>query len=253
MSGDLEGKRILVAGSSRGIGFAIAERFAEDGGGLILTGRTGTDLDDAQSRLQDKFGRPVTALRGDLSDQDQAREILAVADPVDIAVINFGATNTAAGFQTSDGEWDRLIAANLGGPFRLARHLATDMKDRGSGVLLFIGSIAGIEAIGAPIAYGAGKAGLRHAMKAMARELAPFGVRVNMISPGNILFDGGRWAWRRSKDPNAIDDLIERTVPLKRFGTVREVADAAAFLCSPEASFVVGTDLVVDGGQTTGF
>ena len=90
-------------------------------------------------------------------------------------------------------------------------------------------------------------------MKAMARELAPFGVRVNMISPGNILFDGGRWATRRSKDPKAIDDLIDRTVPLKRFGTVREVADAAAFLCSPDASFIVGTDLVVDGGQTTGF
>jgi 3-oxoacyl-[acyl-carrier protein] reductase len=86
----------------------------------------------------------------------------------------------------------------------------------------------------------------------MARELGPFGVRVNMISPGNVIFEDGRWWRKRNVNPAQVEHMLNTVVPLGRFGTPDEVAHAALFLCSDKASFITGSDLVIDGGQTTG-
>jgi len=125
------------------------------------------------------------------------------------------------------------------------------MLEESKGVLLFISSIAGLEAIGAPTDYSVAKSALISLTKQMARRLAPK-VRVNCIAPGNIYFEGGSWDEKKTADPEKINKLIYATVPMNRFGTPDEIADAALFLCSDRASFITGSVLVVDGGQTVG-
>ncbi|HEU4551144.1 MAG TPA: SDR family oxidoreductase [Rhizomicrobium sp.] len=241
-------RKVLVAGASAGIGLGIARAFAEDGATLFLGGRN----DQALAQAAQQF-RGATPLVGDFSDSQAIGAALKAAGPLDVLVACYGDTDTPPGFDTDDAGWDRMVNANLSGPFRLAREAARQMKDQGHGAILFIGSICGHEVLGAPVGYNAGKAALRAVTKTMARELGPFGVRVNMISPGNVIFEGGRWARKRGADPARVAQMLDTAVPLRRFGTPQDIAAAALFLCSEQASFITGTDLIVDGGQTTGF
>ena len=239
--------KVLVAGASDGIGRGIAEAFAADGAQVVLGGRNAQKLEPLAAAIGGK------ALVGDFSDPAMVPGLLAAAGELEVLAVCYGDTDTPPGFDTPDADWDRLINANLSGPVRLARDAARAMMGRGQGAILFIGSICGHEALGAPIGYNAGKAALRAVTKTMARELGPSGVRVNMISPGNVIFEGGRWARKRAANPAQVEQMLNTAVPLRRFGTPQDVAAAALFLCSPQASFITGADLVVDGGQTTGF
>ncbi len=249
----LKNKVALVAGASRGIGSSIAEVFLAEGARVVLAGRDGNALETKRSKLAEIYGQQVTAIPADLSNPETIETVLDSIEVLDILVANYGATNTPPGYDTPDDEWDRLLLANLTGPARLAKSCASKMVTRNGGVILFIGSIAGQESIGAPIGYAVGKSGLNAIVKVMARELGAAGVRVNLLSPGNVLFDGGRWAEKRKNDPKRVDKLIEATVPLNRFASPREIADIAAFLCSDRAAFMTGTDVTVDGGQTVAF
>jgi len=123
------------------------------------------------------------------------------------------------------------------------------MLEKSSGVLLFISSIAGIEAFGAPTDYSTAKTAVIALAKNMARKLAKE-VRVNVLAPGNVLFPGGSWDEKIKDDPSEVEKIIESTVPMNRFGMPEEIADAAVFLCSERAGFITGSVLVVDGGQT---
>lgn len=243
-------RAVLVAGASQGIGEGIASAFARAGARVIIGGRRAEKLAATARNLAESTGGQVTPLAGDYADADDAARILRDTGIPDVLVICYGDTDTHPGFNTSDEVWDRLIANNLSGPARLARLAAVGMKERGSGVILFVGSVCGHEVLGAPIGYNVGKTGLRAVVKTMAHELGPHGVRVNMISPGNVLFEGGRWARKRTENPLEIDKLIKKTVPLGRFGTPDDIAQAAIFLCSDASSFITGSDLIVDGGQT---
>lgn len=243
-------RAVLVAGASQGIGEGIASAFARAGARVIIGGRRAEKLAATARNLAESTGGQVTPLAGDYADADDAARILRDTGIPDVLVICYGDTDTHPGFNTSDEVWDRLIANNLSGPARLARLAAVGMKERGSGVILFVGSVCGREVLGAPIGYNVGKTGLRAVVKTMAHELGPHGVRVNMISPGNVLFEGGRWARKRTENPLEIDKLIKKTVPLGRFGTPDDIAQAAIFLCSDASSFITGSDLIVDGGQT---
>lgn len=243
-------RSVFVAGASQGIGLAIARQFLTAGDHVTLAARNQAKLDTVVAGLNGEFNGRASGLAADLTAETLPATVLDALDQAEVVVLNFGATDTPPGFDTDDTEWNRLMAANLNAPARLARLAARSMSARGKGAILFIGSIAGREELGAPIAYTVGKAGLRALVKSMARQLGPSGVRVNMISPGNILFDGGRWAEKLAARPDEIGALIHRLVPLRRFGRPEEIAQAAMFLCSDQAGFVTGSDLVVDGGQT---
>ena len=125
------------------------------------------------------------------------------------------------------------------------------MLERSKGCLLFISSIAGMEAFGAPTDYSTAKAAIIALAKNMARKLAP-GVRVNVIAPGNVCFEGGSWDEKIQQNKKRVDKIIKSTVPMNRFASPQEIADSAVFLCSDRASFITGATLVIDGGQTVG-
>ena len=251
MAREFANRRVLIAGASAGIGKGIARAFAAAGALTVLGGRDSRRLEEASIELA-ALGI-VEALPGDFSSAIASPALLEKAGALDILVINYGDTDMAPGWDCPDDGWEKLIAANLIGPARLARIAARGMKTRGRGVILFIGSICGHQVLGAPIAYNAGKTALRSVVKTMAHELGPFGVRVNLISPGNILFEGGRWAEKRARDPAKVQAMLDSSVPLRRFGTPDEIAKAALFLCSDAAAFITGADLIVDGGQTSAY
>ena len=117
--------------------------------------------------------------------------------------------------------------------------------------ILFISSITGLEAIGAPVDYSTAKTAVIAFAKNLARKVAPE-VRVNVIAPGNVHFPESSWEEKIQTDPEIIEQMLQTTVPMKRFGTPQEIADATVFLCSALASFITGSVLVVDGGQTVG-
>ncbi len=248
---EFENCNVLVAGASRGIGKGIATAFAEAGASVWLGARKEATLERAADEIEKISGTRPDIVARDFSNSD-ASDLIDGLPALDVLVVNYGDTDTAPGFDTSDEAWGRLLTANLTGPARLSRHVARGMAERGHGSILFIGSICGREALGAPIGYNVGKAGLRALSKTMAHELGPTGVRVNLIQPGNVLFDGGRWDDKLKAHP-ALADSVLKAVPLRRFGTPDDIAQAALFLSSFRASFITGAELVIDGGQTVGF
>ncbi len=255
MNLNLDGRQVLVAGASQGIGAAIAEAFLFEGAKVIISARNQDRLNQTEQRLNAEYNDNVKAIKADLAVGQEIDMVLSLCETLDIVVVNYGATDSELGFETPDLDWHRLIGANLSGPARLAKSVAKKMvKSEGaSKVILFIGSIAGREAVGAPIAYSVGKSGLRVLTKIMAHELAEKGVRVNLLSPGNIIFEGGRWEKKLNLKPTNIRKLIKDTVPMNRFGTPEEIASVATFMCSDRASFMTGADVVVDGGQSVSF
>jgi len=255
---ELEDRCILVAGSSRGIGRGIAEAFLREGARTIVTGRTASSLRDTESQLVAAHGRDrVYAIQSDLATNEGVIEALSLArrhwGPVEGLVANIGAGRGQPGWSPDQGEWLRLFEVNLFGATRLATQVASDMVTNGGGCLVFVGSIAGVESIGAPVPYSAAKAALLSYSKNLARQLGPLGVRVNCVAPGNILFPDGSWDARLKANRIDTEQYIRSEVPLQRFGTVEDVANAVVFLASRRASFITGSCVVIDGGQTRGW
>jgi 3-oxoacyl-[acyl-carrier protein] reductase len=124
------------------------------------------------------------------------------------------------------------------------------LKGRDNPSITFISSIAGLEAIAAPIPYSTAKAGLQQAAKNLARQLGPEGIRVNTVAPGNVLAPGGTWEAKMAENPDQVKKYIETEVPLARFANPEEIAHAVVFLASARARFISGALLCVDGAQT---
>jgi 3-oxoacyl-[acyl-carrier protein] reductase len=248
-------KVVLVAGSSRGIGKAIAAAFLEEGARVCITGRSRADLDATEQ----EFGRAdcVLALEGDLTEASGVEAVYrAIADRwgrLDAMIANLGTGSGKQGWELEDAEWDRLFRLNFQASTRLAQK-AIPMLMKSGGCIVFVSSITGVEATLAPLPYSAAKAALIHYSKNLARQLAKQKVRVNCVAPGNVLFEGGSWARRLEERleerREAVMKHIEAEVPMGRFGTPAEIANLVVFLTSDRASFVTGACWVADGGQT---
>ena len=248
----LRGKTVLVTGSSRGIGLAIAGAFLAEGARVCVTGRDESTLKRAVRRLARRAPGRVLSFAGDLTN---AATIAACLEQIrrcwrrlDITVANIGSGQGRPFAATEPSDWDASLRTNLLSGVFLARQ-AMALMARG-GAFCFISSIAGVESLPAPVPYIAAKAGVIAAAKALARELAPRRIRVNVVAPGNIFVAGGTWDRKRRADARGVAAYLETAVPMRRLGTPEEVASVVVFLCAAPASFVTGACWIVDGGQT---
>ena len=165
---------------------------------------------------------------------------------------NVGLARGADLTATTDAEWQEAIDQTLMPAIRASRLVVPHMRARGGGVILMIASIFGREA-GGRMTYNAVKAAEISLAKSLAQQLASSKIRVNSVSPGSILFEGGSWWKRQQADPAGIADFVKREIPAGRFGRPEEVADVVAFVASPRASWINGTSIVVDGSQSRAF
>lgn len=247
-----EGKNVFVSGSSGGIGSAVAEAFLEEGARVTVHGRDAAKLESRRTALAAKFPDRVSAVAADLAlPEGRAAVVEAIgthAAALDAAVLCVGNGDVATGHDLTQAQWDAILAQNLFADTQMASLLVPLLRKGTAPSLCFIGSIAGLEVIKAPLGYAVAKAALDAYAKCLAQELAP-DIRVNIVHPGNVYFEGGRWEALKKERGEETDAMLASQVALKRFGAPEEIASAAVFVSSPKASFMTGASVVVDGGQ----
>jgi 3-oxoacyl-[acyl-carrier protein] reductase len=254
----LTNKVAIVTGSSRGLGLASARSLASEGCRVCLCARGDVRLRDAASEIAAAAGDPgrVLAVVADVSRADGVTRVIdetvQTFGGLDILVNNVGFAGGGTLLETTDEQWQEAIDQTLLPTIRASRHAVPHMQRRGGGVIVIIASIFGREA-GGRMAYNAVKAAEISLAKSLAQQLAPSGIRVNSISPGSILFEGGSWWRRQQADPAGIAEFVRRELPFGRFGRPEEVGDVVAFVCSDRASWISGTSIVVDGAQSRAF
>ncbi len=246
---ELAGKTALVTGSSRGIGWAIAEVLHSEGCRVALNARSMSELLASAGKLP---GTVVVA--GDVTVPADAQRIVADAAAalgrLDILVCTVGSGRSVPPGQETCEEWQRVFALNLWSATNCIE-AARSALEASRGAIVCVSSICGMEIVpGAPITYSAAKAALNAYVRGIARPLAALGIRINAVAPGNIVFEGSVWAHKSAEDPDAVQKMLERDVALARLGNPREVADLVAYLASARAGFATGGVWVLDGGQT---
>jgi 3-oxoacyl-[acyl-carrier protein] reductase len=220
-----------------------------------VTGRNKAALRQALRDLSlSSMGGTLQGFSGDMADPSAIRQCLLKVQKtygrIDIFIGNLGSGRGDSSWQATDAEWTDLLSINLCSSVRLARAILPSMIRSKGGSIVFISSIAGCERVGGPLAYGSAKAALMHFSKTLAHQMAPHHVRVNTVAPGNIFFKGGSWDEKLKKHRPKVMRYLRQEVPMGRFATPEEIADTVAFVASPRASFMTGSRVVVDGGQT---
>jgi 3-oxoacyl-[acyl-carrier protein] reductase len=246
----LEGKTALVTGAGRGIGRATAIRLASDGAKIAINFKGNTAAAEETKRAVEAAGSQAALVQGDVSlDADAERvvkEALAFGGGrLDILVNNAGITRDNLLLRMSAEEWDAVLDLNLRGAFLITKAAMRPMMKQRSGRIVSVSSIAGVMGNPGQANYSAAKAGLIAFTKTIAREMASRNITANAVAPGFVPTD------LTSIVPKDVQDAMLKQIPLARFGTAEDVANAIAFLASDEASYITGQVLVVDGGMVT--
>ena len=243
-----EGRGILVAGGSSGIGKATAARLAAEGGRVVINGRDPARLAAALAELRPAGVHGGAA--GDISREDEVErvvaEALAALGRIDVLVHSAGIDGAGVGaLDLAADDWRRVLEVNLTGPFLLARAVARHMAAAGGGAIVNVASLNGLAAEESFADYNASKGGLVMLTRSLALDLVRHNIRVNAVCPGYILTP---MTQEYAGDP-AVGPSIRAAIPMGRIGDPSEVAAAIAFLASDDASYITGELLVVDGGR----
>ena len=246
----LNKKVAIITGGSRGIGFATAEKFLQEGATVILTASNQASADKAVAKLQEKYpDRTVAGIAPNLSDLESVRnafrEVIDRFGRVDILVNNAGVSASTPFQQYTEETFDKVMDLNVKGVFNASRAIVDHMAERGSGVILNTSSMVSITGQPSGFAYPASKFAVNGLTVSLARELGPKGIRVNAVAPGIIETD-----MMKAVPKEIIDPMIAR-VPLRRLGQPEDIANAFLFLASEEASYITGVILSVDGMART--
>lgn len=241
---EITNKNVFVTGSTRGIGLAIAHRFAQAGANIVLNGRS----EISQELLAEfvSYNVKVVAISGDVSSSVDAKRMIekAIAElgSVDILVNNAGITNDKLMLKMTEDDFERVLKINLTGAFNMTQAILKSMMKSRQGAIINLSSVVGLVGNIGQVNYAASKAGLIGLTKSVAREVANRGIRVNAIAPGFIESD------MTDAIPEKMKDAMIAQVPMKRIGTVEEVANVALFLAEQE--YITGQVIAIDGGMT---
>jgi 3-oxoacyl-[acyl-carrier protein] reductase len=236
----------VVTGAGRGIGRAIALKFAAEGAGVVCVSRTQENSEKVANEIA-ALGKKAWAFAVDVGDSaavsTAAEKILADCGKVDILVNNAGVTRDGLLMRMSDDDWDTVLNTNLKGAFFFTKAFFRAFAKQRAGRIINISSVIGLIGNAGQSNYAASKAGLIGFTQSVARELAGRGVTVNAIAPGFIETD------MTSELNEELKSNILKQIPLGRFGSAEDIADAALFLASPSAHYITGQVLTVDGGM----
>ncbi len=237
----------VVTGGAKGIGAAISVALAKAGYNVIMGYKTSRERAEELAKvIISGYGVSCEAVYCDVTDPESARNIVDIAakkyGSVDILVNNAGVAQQKLFTDITDDDWNRMIGVNLTGVFNTCRVASKYMVSQKSGSIVNISSMWGQVGASCEVHYSAAKAGVIGLTKALAKELAPSGVRVNCVCPGVVMTD-----MMKDFSEETLRELSEET-PLGKLGTPKEIADAVAFLCSDRASFITGQILGVNGG-----
>ena len=246
----LKDKVAIITGGSRGIGFATADKFLQEGATVIITASSQDSADKAVSLLKEKYPESIVAgISPDLSSLDSVREAFRSATEkygcVDILVNNAGVTESTPFTEYTEETFDKVMDLNVKGVFNTTRAAAECMVARETGVILSTSSMVSISGQPSGFAYPASKFAVNGLTISLARELGPKGIRVNAVAPGITETD-----MMKAVPKEILDPMIAR-IPLRRLGQPEDIANAFAFLASDEASYITGVVLSVDGMART--
>ena len=237
---ELKGKVVLVTGGTRGIGRAIAERFKSLGAVVYITGTN----EERTKAVAEEIG--VNGVKMDVTDREEVKrvvsEIVEKEERIDVLINNAGITRDTLFLRMKDEDWDAVINTNLNGVYNVTRAVVPYMVKRRCGNIINISSVVGFTGNVGQVNYSSTKSALIGFSKSLAKELGGRGLRVNCIAPGYITTD------MTKKIPEKIKQELLKSIPLRREGEPREVADVCVFLASDMASYITGTVIHVNGG-----
>lgn len=238
---------ILITGSSSGLGFFLAKEFCNKGEIVFLNGRDENKLKKAEKNLSSN------GFIADVTDPNQADNLIKYAElndsPLSSIICNVGSGKSLKSGKEDYQEWLRMMNINLMSTVNIINSVKKLSISKKLSIVC-ISSICGKESIqGAPISYSVFKAALNHFIKVSSKELYSSGVRINGVVPGNLMFKGSTWEEKVKKEKENVDKTLELTT-MKRFGSTDEIFNVVEFLASSKSSFLTGSLVVADGGQT---
>ena len=245
---NLFNKNALITGSSKGIGLDIAKKLLSEGCNVVLNSRNEDDLKKIKSNYQQ-----INYVSGDVTSEKSARKILEktinLVGSLDILICNVGSGKSVPAGSETLSDWEKSIAVNLYSAINIIQ-ASKEFLAKSKGSIVCISSICGHEIIeGAPLTYSVSKKALNFYIKGISKYLSKYDIRINGISPGNILFEDSTWDIKMKINKKKVLNMIKKKVALNKFGTPDNISEAVLFLVSTKASFITGEIWVIDGGQ----